>query len=191
MKVCGEAASRQEALEVFRKTKPHLAIVDLSLRDSHGLELIKDMKEMFPAIVPFVLSMHAEKIYAERAIRAGARGYVTKAEASETIVRAVRQVLAGEVHVSGTIAQGIVRQLLGHLRRKDEATLDMLSDRELQIMELIAQGKSKQEIAVLLGLSVKTVDTYRERIKEKLGLANANAVLQYAIQWFFGARPEA
>jgi DNA-binding NarL/FixJ family response regulator len=146
---------------------------------------------MFPAIVPFVLSMHAEKIYAERAIRAGARGYVTKAEASETIVRAVRQVLAGEVHVSGTIAQGIVRQLLGHLRRKDEATLDMLSDRELQIMELIAQGKSKQEIAVLLGLSVKTVDTYRERIKEKLGLANANAVLQYAIQWFFGARPEA
>jgi DNA-binding NarL/FixJ family response regulator len=181
--VCGEAEDRFTALELIEKTEPHLAIVDLTLKQSHGLELIKDIRSRFPELVILVVSMHDELLHAERVIRAGARGYITKQEATDKIMIAIRTVLGGDVYLSEKMAARIATGALGG--RRGESTLPMarLSDRELRVFEMLGQGHNTRQIADDLHLDMRTIETYRARIKEKLDLKDANELLQYAIRW--------
>ncbi len=181
--VCGEAESRQQALEVIAETKPDLAIIDLTLKESHGLDLIKDIRRRDSHLMMLVISMHDESVYAERVLFAGARGYITKQEASRNILAAIRRVVAGEIVVSEPIAQKVLQHVAGETPVKLRAAIEQLSDRELQVLELIGRGHSTRQIAETLRLEMKSVDTYRTRLRDKLGLLNASELLQYAIQW--------
>jgi DNA-binding NarL/FixJ family response regulator len=181
--VCGEAADRQEALEKIPAAKPDLAIVDLVLKNSHGLELIKDIHARFPRIRVLVVSMHAEELYAERALRAGASGYLTKEEATTRVVQAVRKVLAGEIYLSERAAARVAARVAGRPREAPCGSGDDLCDRELEVFELIGQGLTTPQVAQHLHLAVPTVETYRARIKDKLKLQDAAELLQHAIRW--------
>jgi len=181
--VCGEAEDTPSALRTIRQNQPDLAIVDLSLKDSDGLELIKDIKAQFPKIVVLVLSMHDEVLYSERALRAGARGYMTKHQATENVIGAVRKILTGGLYISDQMTSRMVHKMLGSKVQADELPTDRLSDRELQVFTLIGQGFGTREIADKLYLSIKTIETYRSHIKEKLNFDNSGALLRYAIQW--------
>jgi DNA-binding NarL/FixJ family response regulator len=180
--ICGEAESRQQALELIPTAKPDLAIIDLALKKSHGLELIKDIRALFPKVLMLVVSMQDEGLNAERAIQAGARGYITKDEATVNVVQAVRTVLRGEVFAS---PQLITRMLLhsGQLRPAHGPDLNTLSDRELQVFELIGQGLSRNEIAARLNMAISTLETHRARIRDKLGISDAQELLQTAIRY--------
>lgn len=182
MVVCGEAEDRGEALEVIDREKPGLAIVDLTLKRSNGLDLIKDLQVMHPELKILVLSMQEESLYAERVIRAGAHGYITKQEATRKILGAIRQVLEGKVFLGSQISGEILSRMLGRSKAATRS-LEMLSDRELQVFERIGQGFATRQIAEQLGLDVKTVDTYRARIKDKLELKDASELLRTAIAW--------
>jgi DNA-binding NarL/FixJ family response regulator len=182
MVVCGEAEDRGEALEVIGREKPGLAIVDLTLKRSNGLDLIKDLQVMHPELKILVLSMQEESLYAERVIRAGAHGYITKQEATRKILGAIRQVLEGKVFLGSQISGEILSRMLGRSKAATRS-LEMLSDRELQVFERIGQGFATRQIAEQLGLDVKTVDTYRARIKDKLELKDASEFLRTAIAW--------
>jgi DNA-binding NarL/FixJ family response regulator len=182
MVVCGEAEDRGEALEVIGREKPGLAIVDLTLKRSNGLDLIKDLQVMHPELKILVLSMQEESLYAERVIRAGAHGYITKQEATRKILGAIRQVLEGKVFLGSQISGEILSRMLGRSKAATRS-LEMLSDRELQVFERIGQGFATRQIAEQLGLDVKTVDTYRARIKDKLELKDASELLRTAIAW--------
>jgi DNA-binding NarL/FixJ family response regulator len=183
MMVCGEADNIKDALAVIERTQPDAAVVDLTLRGSGGLELIKELKARNLELPVLVLSMHAEKLYAERALRAGARGYVSKHASPMEVVAAIRKVLAGRIHVSEQVSETI----LGRLGRADKAVspsgLDLLSDRELEVFQLVGRGFNSREIAGQLNLGPTTVDSYRARIKEKLGIRNAAELYQRAAQW--------
>ena len=181
--VCGEADSRSQAVAVIEDTAPDLLIVDLTLKDSSGLELIKDVQARAPRTMVLVVSMHDEALFAERCLRAGARGYLTKQEASRKVLTAIRKVLAGEVYLSEAIAQKVLGQVAGRPTPGEVRPLATLSDRELEVLGLLGHGLSTRQIAERLHLDSKTVETYRMRIKLKLGLDDANALLQYAIQW--------
>jgi DNA-binding NarL/FixJ family response regulator len=183
LKVCGEADDRFRALEVVAATRPHLAIVDLTLKHSHGMELIKDMRSQYPELAVLVVSMHDEALHAERVIRAGARGYITKQEATKKIMLAIRTVLKGDIYLSEKMAAQVASGALGGARAKATPGIDRLSDRELVVFEMIGQGRSTRQIADELHLDMRTVETYRARIKEKLNLKDANELLQYAIRW--------
>ena len=183
LEVCGEADDAPAALAAIRKLQPDIAIVDISLKETSGLELIKDIKTQYPDIVVLVLSMHDESLYAERVLRAGARGYITKQQATDHIIMAIRTVLAGEVYLSDRMKQRIMGKLVGERRDVGAKAMDRLSDRELEVFELIGRGHSTRQIAEKLYLSVKTIETYRQHIKEKLHLADAAELLQHAIQW--------
>ena len=183
MMVCGEADDPKQAMEVIKATEPDVAIVDVSLRGSSGLELIKDLEAQQIDLPVLVLSMHDENLYAERALRAGARGYLTKNEASSVVIDAIRAVLAGEVYVSKAMTAKIVARMSGAARREQKSGLELLTDRELEVFQLIGRGRTIKEIAGLLNLGESTVDTYRARIKEKLGLRNAGEVYLRAGQW--------
>jgi DNA-binding NarL/FixJ family response regulator len=184
--VCGEAEDRNQALELIEATRPHLAIIDLSLKGSHGFELIKDIHVRYPELLMLVVSMHDESLYAERVIRAGAHGYINKQEATRNILLAIRHVLSGQVFLSQKMIAHIATKTVG--RRTTRATdLETLTDRELRVFELIGQGHSMRQIAQELHLDVKTVETYRARIKDKLQLKNAGEVLQYAIRATYSA----
>jgi len=180
--VCGEAESRNQALDVVAETSPDLVIIDLSLKDSHGLELIKDIHVRHPRLLMLVLSMHDGVMHAERSIRAGAHGYITKQEATKKILRAIRYVLDGGLYLSETMAKQIASQVVGNKNRQSIG-IDRLTDRELQVFELIGQGLTVRQIADNMHLDFKTVETYRARIKEKLNLKDATEVLQFAIGW--------
>jgi DNA-binding NarL/FixJ family response regulator len=180
--VCGEAASHAEALEMIPEVMPDLAIVDLALRDSHGLELIKDIRARFPRLRVLVVSMHDEELHAERALRAGASGYLTKQEATNRVVQAVRKVLAGEIYLSEQAAARVAAGVAGRSRVPYSSAAG-LCDRELEVFELIGQGFTTQQIAQQLHIGVSTVETYRARIKDKLDLKNAAELLQRAIRW--------
>jgi DNA-binding NarL/FixJ family response regulator len=182
LSVCGEAEDRGGALEVIEREKPRLAIVDLTLRRSNGLDLIKDLRVMHPDLLILVLSMQDENLYAERVIRAGAHGYITKQEATRKILDAIRQVMAGKVFLSEEISAEILSRMLGKSRGAMRS-LDVLSDRELQVFGLVGEGFGTRQIAEQLGLDVKTVETYRTRIKEKLELKDASELLRQAIAW--------
>jgi DNA-binding NarL/FixJ family response regulator len=180
--VCGEAASRAQALEIIAATKPDLAIIDLSLKDSHGLDLIKDIHVQQPDLGMLVLSMHDESIYAERVIRAGAHGYITKQEATRKIIVAIRQVLAGEIYLNARAAAQITQKIYGRHDNRPPG-IENLSDRELVVFELIADGLSVRQISEKMSLDAKTIETYRARIKEKFKLKDADEVRQFAIHW--------
>lgn len=180
--ICGEAESRQQALELIPTAKPDLAIIDLALKKSHGLELIKDLRALHPKLLMLVVSMQDEGLNAERAIQAGARGFITKAEATVNVVQAVRTVLRGEVFAS---PQLITRMLLnsGPSGPNHGPDLNALSDRELQVFELIGQGLPRRAIAARLNLAVSTLETHRARIRDKLGFQDAQELLQAAIRF--------
>lgn len=182
LSVCGEAEDRGGALEVIEREKPRLAIVDLTLKRSNGLDLIKDLRVMHPDLLILVLSMQDENLYAERVIRAGAHGYITKQEATRKILDAIRQVMSGKVFLSEEISAEILSRMLGKSRGAMRS-LDVLSDRELQVFGLVGEGFGTRQIAEQLGLDVKTVETYRTRIKEKLELKDASELLRQAIAW--------
>lgn len=181
--VCGEADDRFRALELIAATRPHLAIVDLTLKHSHGMELIKDMRSQYPELVILVVSMHDESLHAERVIHAGARGYITKQEATRKIMLAIRTVLKGDIYLSEKMAAQVAAGALTGARPGTSSTMAKLSDRELLVFEMIGQGHSTRQIADELHLDMRTIETYRARIKEKLNLKDANDLLQYAIRW--------
>lgn len=181
--VCGEAEDHFQALEMILTTQPDLAIVDLTLKRSHGLDLIKDIRSRHRDLAVLVVSMHDELLHAERVIRAGARGYITKQEATEKIVVAVRTVLAGNIYLSEQMAVRIAASAIGHRRNENGLPIEQLSDRELRVYEMIGQGHGTRQIADELHLDMRTVETYRARIKEKLNLKDANELLQHAIRW--------
>jgi DNA-binding NarL/FixJ family response regulator len=183
LQVCGEAEDRFQALEVIASVLPDLAIVDLTLKNSSGLDLIKDLRAMHPSVKILVVSMQEESLYAERVLRAGAQGYITKQEATRNVLLAIRQVRAGEVYVSSAIANKIASTLVGHQRVGSEGGVATLADRELQVFELIGDGFNTREIADQLHLEVKTIETYRARIKEKLRLRDSSELLRNAIAW--------
>jgi DNA-binding NarL/FixJ family response regulator len=182
LSICGEAESVQEALDYLRTASPDLAIVDLSLKDSSGLELIKTMKSLHPGVGVIVLSMHDENHYAERAIRAGARGYVTKRETTKKIITAIHQVLAGKLGVSEEVAALFAEKFVDRRARMDSPMAE-LSDRELEVFRLLGKGLDTRTVASRLQISIKTVQAYCARIKEKLNLANATELLREAVRW--------
>ena len=183
LKVCGEAEDRFQAMEKIAAARPDLAIVDLTLKRSHGMELIKDIHSQYPDLAILVVSMHDELLHAERVIRAGARGYITKQEATRKIMLAIRTVLNGDVYLSEKMAAKIAASAVGRPQAKSSLPMDKLSDRELCVFELIGQGLGTRQIAEQLNLDMRTVETYRARIKEKLNLKDANDLLQHAIRW--------
>jgi DNA-binding NarL/FixJ family response regulator len=183
LQVCGQAQDAHEALQAIRTLNPDMVVVDISLKDTSGMELIKDLKVQYPDLPVLTLSMHDEAVYGERALRAGARGYIMKQEATEKVVTAIRRVLAGEVYVSDDMAAKMVSKLVGGGSRKTGSPLECLSDRELEVFRLIGEGYSTREMAEKLHLSIKTIETYRAHIKDKLGLEDANELLRNAIQW--------
>ena len=181
--VCGEADSVIHAIDLISRVEPDLAIVDICMGGTDGIELIKDLKTRRPGLPTLVLSMHDECIYAERVLRAGARGYVTKQEAPEQVMIAIRKVLAGEVYVSEQIAARLLSGLTGARPNAGTSPLDRLSDRELQVFRLIGGGMSVREMADKLCLSAKTIETHREHIKEKLNLRSSSELLRYSVQY--------
>jgi DNA-binding NarL/FixJ family response regulator len=181
--VCGEADEAREALKAISELKPDVVIVDISLRNSDGIELTKNLKARDPALPVIVLSIHDEFMYAERALRAGAQAYLMKEVVSENIVTAIQTVLGGEIYVSNTMGKKMLRKLVTGKADTISGPMGSLSDRELEIFRLIGQGYKPSRIAKSMHLSVKTVETYRARIKEKLNLADADELIRYAIQW--------
>lgn len=181
--ICGEAEDANGALKGVRESVPDVVITDITLRESDGLELTKDLKVRYPDLPVIVLSIHEESTYCERALRAGAQGYLMKEVASENIMDALHQVLQGELYISDTMSRRFLHKMVGGRTVAIQSPVEMLSDRELEIFRLIGQGFKASQIAERLHLSVKTVETYRARIKEKLDLADASELLQYAIKW--------
>jgi len=181
--VCGEAGNASEGIDVIRQLGPDLAIVDLSLPGANGIELIKNIRAEFPKLPILVLSMHDESLYALRALRAGAEGYVMKHEAMANVIHAIHEVFNGRPYLSPAMAAQVITKF-SH-RNADGAAdpVERLSDRELEILELIGKGNEVRQIAKLLHLSPKTVETHRAHIKEKLGLKNAREVARFALQW--------
>jgi len=180
--VCGEAGSAREGLEVVGRLKPDLAIIDLTLPDKNGLELVKDIRAMHPATQCLVLSMHDEALYGERSLRAGARGYVMKEEAADHLINAIQKVLGGGLYVSETLNARMLEQVTGSSRNRTTG-MDSLTDRELEILALIGKGVATKNIATQLSISARTVEAHRAHIKEKLGITDGAALVRYAVQW--------
>ena len=183
LKVCGEAESGPEAREKIAALRPDVAIVDIALKDSSGIELIKDLKQACPEVAVLVLSMHEEPHYAERALRAGARGYVMKRETTRKVIAAIGQVLAGKLCVSDVIAAAMAAQYVEGKTLATSSPAEQLSDRELEVFELLGQGRTTRQIAEALRVSLKTVQAYCARVKEKLNLGSATELLREAVRW--------
>ena len=183
MAVCGETDNIGNAMTIIEQTSPDLAIVDITLQGASGLELIKNLKALGIALPVLILSMHEEKLYAERVIRAGGRGYISKQEAPAEVVKAIRNVLAGGLYVSERVSSGIVGRLAHHADAAGPEGVEALSDREIEVFLLIGQGLNSREISNRIHLGQSTVDTYRQRIKEKMGLKHAAELYQRAVQW--------
>lgn len=180
--VCGEAGDIPSAIEGIRKTKPDIAVIDLTLGAASGLNLLKDLKARSMDVPVLVLSMHNEAVYAERAIRSGARGYIMKEATTGSIIEAIRSVLAGDVYLSPGASSGMLRKMAG-IRSGPQDPVESLSDRELEVFRLVGQGVMTRDIAVKLHLSVKTVESYRENIKAKLNLDNSVQLVRAAVEW--------
>jgi DNA-binding NarL/FixJ family response regulator len=183
LEVCGEAENSQQALGMLSSCKPDVAVLDLSLGSESGLELIKAIHARASGLPIIVLSMHDESIYAERALRAGASGYVMKHEDFDSILGGIRHVLKGEICVSDRIAKRIINSYVKGGAESDGSPADALTDRELEVFTLMGRGMATRQIAEALHLSAKTVETYREKIKAKLGLSNAVELMQHAFAW--------
>jgi len=183
LEVVGECEDAPGALKAVKELKPRLVIVDITLKDSSGIELIKDIRLRYPEMLILTLSMHDETIYAERALRAGSRGYIMKQHAPETVVKAIYQVLDGKVFVSDEIANRIFTSFIDGRGTAEQSPVERLSDRELEVFELIGRGLGTRKISEKLHVSVKTVENHRAHIKEKLNLSSAIELVQHATLW--------
>ena len=183
LEVCGEAGNEVQALEVINQTRPDVAVVDISLETGSGIELLKNIKVYHPAVKCLVLSMHDEGLYAERALHAGARGYIMKREAAKKVIAGIQAVYAGQLYVSEKIAAVMAEKFVGGKSSANASPIEALSDRELQVFELLGQGQSTRQISENLHVGFKTVQAYHARIKEKLQLANASELMRAAIRW--------
>jgi DNA-binding NarL/FixJ family response regulator len=182
LEVCGQAGSAREGLALVGKLKPDLAVIDLTLPDKNGLELVKDIRAMHPDTLCLVLSMHDEELYGERSLRAGARGYVMKQEAADHLITAIHKILSGGLYVSESLNARMLEQMTAPSRVK-AAGIDSLTDRELEILELIGAGVATKNIAAQLNISARTVEAHRAHVKEKLGITDGAALMRYAVQW--------
>lgn len=183
LEVCGHAAELREALRAIVGAQPDIAIIDLFLKGGSGLDLIKDLRIQCPKTDVIVLSMHEEVSYAERALRAGARGYVTKRESTAKIVDAIRDVRAGRIYASAELMAGLTARIVGQAEPRTNEPLDTLSDREIEVFQRLGAGRGTREIATELNLSLPTVQTYCSRIKEKLGITTGNELMREAVRW--------
>jgi len=181
--VCGEAEDRHDALELVKARRPGLVIVDLTLKNSDGIELIKDIHSEWPSLRMLVVSMHDESLHAERVIRAGAMGYITKQEATRNILLAIRRILAGNIYLNERIATHIIARLTAPAGSVALTPAEVLTDREFQVFELTGRGRNTRDIADELRVSSKTVETYRTRIRRKLNLQEGSSLLRCAIAW--------
>lgn len=181
--VCGEAGSAGEALKALTPMKPDLLLVDISMKGPDGLELTKSVRALHPDLPILIVSMHDESLYAERVLRAGANGYIMKEEVAQNVVKATRKVLSGDIYISDRMRQKVLRGVAGQRSNNAASSIERLSDRELEVFRLIGQGLGTRQIAEDLHLSVKTIETYRAHIKEKLGLNNATELVRQAVQW--------
>ncbi len=182
--VCGWAKDIHQTIKAIKKLKPDVVTVDISLENVSGLDLMKDIKAHFPDLPMLALSMHEESLYAQRAIRAGAKGYITKKEATKNVITAIRKVLEGRLYLNEAMKEKLLYSLIGN-DESDAGTspIDRLTDRELEVFRLIGQGKGTRQIAEQLCLSAKTIETYRSRIKKKLNLSSGSELLRCAFQW--------
>jgi DNA-binding NarL/FixJ family response regulator len=181
--VCGEAESAAQALDILDSSRPDLLLIDITLPGKSGLELIKDVKAMRPETLMLVISMHDESLYADRVLRAGARGYITKHEGGEKLIEAIRRVLSGKVYVSESMSAHILEIFSGGQSTLDRSSLEKLSDREFEVFESLGEGLSSQQIAKKLHLSAKTVDAHRANIKTKLNIKTTAELIAYAARW--------
>jgi DNA-binding NarL/FixJ family response regulator len=183
LQVCAEAGNPSEALQAIAQTRPDLILTDLTMPGRSGLEFVKDVVAQDAALSVLVISMHDEVVYAERALRAGARGYIMKEAGGEALLAAIRQVLRGDVYVSPRMSARILEGLSARKPRGSSSPIEKLTDREFEVFQLIGQGKSTREIAAQLHLSSKTVDVHRSNIKQKLELKDATALIRHAVRW--------
>lgn len=181
--VCAEAEDANGAVRAVAAQTPDIAIVDITLKDTYGIELIKQLKELHPRLPVLVLSMHDESLYGERALRAGARGYLTKQEATKKVIDAIRRILAGEVFVTEKLASSLLRRVAGVAPPGGSSPVDVLTDRELEVFQLLGQGLTMRQIAENLFVSVKTIEAHREHIKQKLGFKTSAELLRFAIEY--------
>jgi len=183
IEVCGETGSSEEAFRQIEKLDPDVAVIDISLEDAHGLDLVQNVRAQYPDIQVIVFSMYDEMVYAERAIRAGASGYLMKSKSTEELIEAIRVVNDGEVFLSRDMASRILNKVARGEASEPSFPIDELTDRELAVFQMLGEGHSIEEIQDRLNLARKTIETYRRRAKEKLGLDSVSKLLQYAVQW--------
>ncbi len=181
--VCGEAGSAAEALDALQRSVPDIALVDISLVGQNGLDLVRTLKAAQPSLLILIISMHDEVVYAERALKAGARGYVMKQEAASVMLDAIRTVLSGKIYVSAAMRDRLLEMMFNRREENEAPSVERLSDRELEVLERIGQGYGAAEIAKMLNLSVKTVNAYRDHIKEKLQMSGAGDLRRFAVKW--------
>ena len=181
--VCAQAGSAREGMEALRQNLPDLAVIDLTLPDKNGLELLTDIQALHPRLPCLILSMHDENLYAERVLRAGARGYLMKEVAAEQFINAVRQILGGNLYVSEKIARRMLEKAVTGKADGSARAIDTLSDRELEVLQHIGNGKATKIIAELMNISTRTVEAHRSHIKEKLGLTDGAELVRHAVQW--------
>jgi DNA-binding NarL/FixJ family response regulator len=187
LEVCGEAADANEALRLAAATDPDVAVIDIGLKAGNGIDLIKRLKAQNDRFRAIIWSMYSEDLYAERALRAGAMGYINKEQATGKIIEAIRQVLGGKVYLSAAMTEKLLKRAVSPAGQvPGRSPIDSLSDRELDVFRLIGEGRKTQEIADQLHLSIKTVETYRDRIREKLDLKDGSELARYAFQWTLG-----
>jgi len=181
--VCAEAENARQAMEAIAAGKPDLVLVDITLPDKNGIELIKDIHALHPELRVLVISMHDESLFAERVLRAGARGYIMKQEGGKKLMLAVSHVLSGQVYVSEKMSAKILEIFSGRRSEAAHSPIERLTDREFEVLQLVGQGKGTRQIAQLLHVSVKTVEVHRLHIKEKLKLEDSPSLVRYAVRW--------
>jgi DNA-binding NarL/FixJ family response regulator len=190
MNVCGQADNIRDGLALVKQTQPSIVIIDITLRGSSGLELLKDLRAQRIAVPALILSMHDESLYAERALRAGAKGYITKHEASAVVLNAIRQILKGEIYLNPRFMSRMIGKMTAGPDIASEP-IDRLADRELEVFDMIGRGLTTREISAQLGLGITTIDTYKTRIREKLNLENSARLRLVASRWVQLGEPPA
>jgi DNA-binding NarL/FixJ family response regulator len=190
MEVCGQAGEYGEALDLVQKELPDVAVVDITIKGGSGLELIKQIDTRFPSVKILALSMHDEMLFAERVLRAGAEGYLNKGEPGDKVIEALREIVGGRIYLSSEVTDKILQRVVVGGDAETQSLVDSLSDRELEVLELIGRGMTTRQIAENLNLSKKTVDTYRDHLKRKLQLKTANELIRYAVAWTLGRQQD-
>jgi two-component system response regulator NreC len=183
MKLVGEAGDFQQAISLLEMIKIDLAIVDISIRGGNGIDLTKTLLSLYPQLPILIMSMHDESLYVERVLKAGAKGYLVKQEATDHVITAIRKVLGGEVYMSEEMKEILVKKFITNGKNSNEHSIGSLTDRELEVLELISQGLSTRQISEALHVSMKTIDSHYANIKNKLDLKNAHELIQYAVKW--------